>query len=90
MIPARISGATRWLGAPPGWTPDTSGPCGHLAVRDGIAGDLPVMESAWEPTPDELAALNAGGKVYLRIIGQGHPPVWVYALGPGAIDGAQS
>lgn len=30
----------------------------------------------------ELAALNAGGKVYLRIIGSGHPPVWIYALGP--------
>ena len=40
------------------------------------------MTSCWEPTPAELAALVAGGKVYLRIIGTGHPPVMVYALGP--------
>lgn len=82
MIPARIQGATRVLGAPTGWTPETSGPCRGLPIRDGSAGDVPVMESAWEPTPAELAALNAGGKVYLRIVGSGHPPVMVYVLGP--------
>jgi hypothetical protein len=40
------------------------------------------MTSCWEPTPAELEALNNGGKVYLRIVGTGHPPVMVYALGP--------
>ena len=37
---------------------------------------MPVqhVESAWEPTPDELALLNAGGTVVLRIIGW-QPPV---------------
>ncbi len=84
MIPARISGCTRALGAPPGWTPDTSGDCCGLPIRDEMNGDMPCMTSAWEPTPAELAALNAGGKVYLRVVGTGHPPVMVYALGPGA------
>jgi hypothetical protein len=82
MIVARIEGCTRVLGAPPGWTPETSGPCLGLPIRDGVNGDVPCMESAWEPTPAELAALNNGGKVYLRILGTGHPPVMVYALGP--------
>lgn len=82
MIPARIEGATHSLGAPAGWTPETSGPCGSLSVRALVMGDLPVMESAWEPTPDELAALNAGQKVTLRIVGQSHPPVWVYVGAP--------
>lgn len=82
MIPARIQGCTRALGAPKGWTPETSGPCRGLPIRDEVNGDLPCMTSAWEPTPAELAALNAGGKVYLRIFGDGHPPVMVYALGP--------
>lgn len=78
MIPARIDGCTRVLGAPPGWTPETSGPCRGLPIRDDIAGDLRVMISCWEPTPAELAALNAGAKVMLRIVGVQHPPVMLW------------
>ena len=56
MIPKRIVGTTHYLGAPKGWKPETDGDCAHLAVRfNGY-----VSESAWEPTPAELAALNAG------------------------------
>ena len=33
--------------------------------------------TAWIPTPDELAALNAGAPVYLTVWGNGHPPVYV-------------
>lgn len=33
--------------------------------------------SAWLPTPEELAALNAGAPVYLSIWGSSHPPVYV-------------
>lgn len=84
MIPARISGCTRALGAPVGWTPETSGPCCGLPIRDEVNGDMPYMTSAWEPTPAELVALNNGGKVYLRVVGTGHPPVSVYALGPAS------
>lgn len=84
MMPARIAGCTRTLGAPAGWTPETSGPCCGLPIRDGLSGDVACMTSCWEPTPGELAALNAGGKVYLRILGTRHPPVMVYALEPGA------
>lgn len=83
MIAARIAGCTRVPGAPAGWTPETSGPCCGLPIRDEMAGDVPCMISCWEPTPAELAALNAGGKVYLRVVGTGHPPVMLYALGPG-------
>lgn len=79
MIPARIEGCTRVLGAPVGWTPETSGPCRGLPIRDEVNGDMPVMISVWEPTPAEAAAIAAGGKIALRIVGTGHPPValWV-------------
>ena len=77
MIPVRIHGTTRVLGAPANWTPDSSGPCVGLAIRDGMNGDVPSMESAWEPTPEELAVLRAGGRVVLRVLGRGHPPVWI-------------
>lgn len=37
-----------------------------------------TMTSAWEPTPDELAALNAGAKVHVTVLGRGlHPPMLV-------------
>ena len=79
MIPARIEGCTRVLGAPKGWTPETSGQCRGLPIRDDMNGDVPVMLSTWELMPDEIAALQAGAKVVLRIVGTGHPPValWV-------------
>ena len=64
MMPLRIERATHWLGAPQGWEPTTQGECCHLAVR-----------LAWEPTPDELARLNAGAKVSLLVVGNIHPPV---------------
>ena len=79
MIPARIEGCTRTLGAPPDWTPETDGPCCGLPIRDEAAGSLHFMISCWEPTPAELAALNAGAKVMLRIVGISHPPVMLWA-----------
>lgn len=76
MIPKRIAGATRYLGAPAGWEPEKDGDCSHLAIADvRLDGGQNVMASAWEPTPSELAALNAGGTVRLYIWGVGHPPV---------------
>jgi len=78
MIPARIEGCTRALGAPPGWTPETSGTCVGLPIRDEVNGDMPCMVSAWEPTPAELAAIQGGAKIMLRVVGTGHPPVCVY------------
>lgn len=75
MIPGRIEGATRYLGAPEGWTPEDDGHCAHLAILDMESQGLPVMASVWEPTPAELGRLNAGAKVTLFVVGRGHPPV---------------
>ncbi|SDC29826.1 hypothetical protein SAMN05444678_102232 [Sphingomonas sp. YR710] len=82
MIIARIAGCTRVLGAPAGWTPETSGPCLGLPIRDEVNGDLPCMVSAWEPTPAELRAILSGAKIMLRIVGTGHPPVMLYVGDP--------
>jgi hypothetical protein len=73
MIICRIEGATRTLGKSQGYI--------GLPLRDeithcSVGGEsTPSMVTAWEPTPDELARLNAGAKVLLRIIGIAHPPV---------------
>ena len=71
MIPMRIANATHHMGAPKGWEPEKDGNCCHLAVR---VVDGNIYQSAWEPTPAELAALNAGGSIVLSIVG-GQPPV---------------
>jgi hypothetical protein len=70
MIAQRIAGATHVYGAPKGWKPEEHGECGQLTVRQ--SGDF--VESAWEPTPAELAMLKAGGHVVLSVFG-GQPPV---------------
>jgi hypothetical protein len=82
VIPTRIAGATRYLGAPKDWQPEDDGPCAHLAIQDAaLDGGTPVMVSAWEPTPGELAAMNAGKPVYLQIVGTAHPPVMLWVQG---------
>ncbi|TFZ81637.1 hypothetical protein [Candidatus Macondimonas diazotrophica] len=46
-------------------------------------GDLPChvgadcVVSVWTPTREELAEINATGRVYLMIMGQTHAPVFV-------------
>lgn len=37
----------------------------------------PAMVTAWLPTPEELALLNAGASVHLRVLGTAHPPVMI-------------
>lgn len=78
MIPRRIHGATRYLGAPRGWEPDKDGDCSHLAILDVESDYGPRMISAWEPTPAELEALQSGAPVYLQIVGRAHPPVMMW------------
>ena len=78
MIPKRIKGATHNLGKPMDWDETKHGNCVHLWVRVTPGA---VFESAWEPTPDELATLNNGGSIVLRVIG-GQPPVALLVEGP--------
>lgn len=64
MIPLRIENATVIMRGPAG----TDVRDLHVAVIDGCC------VSRWEPTPDELATLQAGGSVELWVMGQ-QPPV---------------
>lgn len=71
MLIGRIEGATRVVGTSQGFL--------GLPIRDEkIQGDgLPVMVTAWLPTPEELAALAAGASVHVSIVGTKHPPIVV-------------
>lgn len=71
MTPTKITDATHVFRAPPGWDVETYGECSDLQVRK-LTGD--ICQSAWRPSKEELAILNAGGTVILSIWG-GQPPV---------------
>lgn len=77
MIAARIHGFTRELAKD---QPEYR----RLWIRDeavAVAGhQVNAMISVWEPTPQELAMLNAGGKICLQILGEVHPPVALWAV----------
>jgi hypothetical protein len=67
-------GTTRVLGKSQGYM--------GLPIRDeeincSVNGRTASMVTAWFPTPKELAALNAGAPVHVRILGQAHPPILV-------------
>lgn len=71
----RIEGTTRILGKSQGYL--------GLPIRDEIVNctvggeGTPAMVTAWLPTSEELALLNAGASVHVRILGTGHPPIMV-------------
>ena len=74
MQVGRPTGTTRVLGKRQGYI--------GLAIRDEtincpVHGLVSLMASAWLPTPRELEALNAGAAVYVRILGDLHPPIIV-------------
>ena len=67
-----IEGATRVIGKAQGYI---GLPLRDEVINCSVGGEgTPAMVTAWHPTPDELAALNRGSAVHVRIIGQGHPP----------------
>lgn len=73
----RIQGCTRVIGRSQGYY---GLPLRDIVINDNVTGpETPAMETAWLPTPDELAALNAGAPIILRVVGRGHPPVMLYA-----------
>lgn len=72
----RIQGCTRVIGRAQGYY---GLPLRDIVINDTVTGpETPAMETAWLPTPEELAALQAGAPIILRVVGTGHPPVMLY------------
>ncbi|MBK9073324.1 MAG: hypothetical protein IPL79_20340 [Myxococcales bacterium] len=75
MMIQRVPGFNRVLGKAQGYL--------GLPVRDYVrhdpafGGDVNVMETAWQPTPDQLAALNAGANIHVHLFGSQHPPIMI-------------
>ncbi|KJZ31642.1 hypothetical protein TW83_07720 [Paracoccus sp. S4493] len=82
MLIGTIEGVTRVIGKSQGYL--------GLPLRDEVMNctvngeGTPAMVTAWQPTPEELARLNAGASVHLRVLGTVHPPVMVGVGDPPA------
>lgn len=79
MIIAMIERLTRVCGKSQGYR--------GLPIRDELVEDRATkhranrMTTAWTPTPEELARLNAGANVHVCILGTVPPPMLV-EVGP--------
>lgn len=72
MSPGHIRFETHAFSAPGEWDRDRHGDCETLHVR--VRPAHRTCESAWYPSPEELALLNAGEPVILTVWGS-QPPV---------------
>lgn len=70
MINLAIKGTTRRIGKSQGYK--------GLCVCDFTFSDgTPAMQTAWEPTPAEIARIVAGEPIVLTLLGTAHPPVLI-------------
>lgn len=82
MIIKFIQGADHIYNAPPDWSGKDM-TCDALPVRHVSTPDGQFLVSAWEPTPEELGAMQRGETVKLWIRGEDHP---VVALTVGDVE----
>lgn len=69
MIPQRIEGYTRKLNPPTDWDEEKDGPCWAVYVKDEVINGMQFMVMSYEPTLEELKALNEGAKIHFGING---------------------
>lgn len=75
MHVGRIEGATRVLGKSQGYL---GLPVRDVIVNCTVGGEgVPAMETAWLPTPEQVARIVAGAAIHVRIQGTIHPPIMV-------------
>lgn len=80
MQPANFDGSNTIFGAPKG-TEHVVAPL--YAYRGPRAGDgLPVVVSCWKPSREELEEIMLTGRVWLVVLGESMPPVWLQSQNP--------
>ncbi len=78
MRPTQHPTNNRVLGAPVGWDQQGGVPCSALPITDARWGEHRAVLSFWQPTTEELVALQRGAMVALAVMGGTMPPVAVY------------
>jgi hypothetical protein len=80
MKPIKFEQSNFTWGAPRGQEDKVDGMPAYKGTEKET--NWPVSISCWELTPEDLRRLNEGGKIWLRVYGQGHPPVSVSTENP--------
>jgi hypothetical protein len=82
-----ITGWNAAPGAPANWNPTRDGECGALPIRVSVHEDQSVAycESAWLPSPSDIAAIVAGSPIILRVVGW-QPPVALFVEQPVKLE----
>lgn len=82
MEPIKHPIANRTIRPPKDWNP-ADGECASLEVYVQVLdGGGMLIQSAWKPSEEELAALNAGCAVCLGVFGTSIPPMYVGVFAP--------
>lgn len=79
MSPAIIRNFDAVVGASQGYTPL---PIRHATMTCTVGGDVPVVESEWELTEEEVRMIVEGGRIRLSIQGVAQPPVLLQVIDP--------
>lgn len=57
--------------------------CGDLMVYKGIdPNGMPVLISKWQPSKEDIEAINNGEGIWLQIVSEVMPPVAVFTESP--------
>ena len=55
--------------------------CLGLPAQRGVdSGGFPYFLTGWMPNKEDLEALNRGEPIYLKVIGNGFPPVAMFTV----------
>jgi len=77
MKPIIFPGANLVLNKPADMTDEQ---CSPLHVQKVTSQGFPYYISAWQPSEEDIAAINQGRPVFLQITGAAHPPVSLFTL----------
>lgn len=61
--------------------------CNSLSVFQGKDSEgNPIILSAWQPSYEDIQAINEGKPIWLQIVSHGLPPVCLYTENPFATN----
>lgn len=77
-MPIKFEGVNTNLGKPDNMTDEE---CLGLPAQRGVDGSgFPYFLTGWMPNKEDLEALNRGEPIYLKVIGNGFPPVAMFTV----------
>lgn len=80
MLPVNFEEANFTFTKPVGMTDEE---CGDLCVHRGQYSDgTPCIISKWQPSKEDIDAINRGEAIYLSICSSGMPPVSLFTENP--------